>query len=270
MCSKCLGDTVYMCRSCQCDLCTHCKEDHVKNLKTIDHKVVIYREKINRISKEEKCLKHPTKVYRIFCELCKVPVCNNCQRHRNHNQIGCRKAYIAKRHNVEETINSIRSDALLFRFDLLIETKADFKTFLTELSSHNVKLLAKVDILERLLDFVLSQFDWKHSCLKQNRNVSRRITNVCPFEHIYELSGIRPVGFLNIKNHLNKIKDICHLPNHTKHVLITPNITKNVVDKIESLLKIKVEEKERKRKIKKQRFKLMSSPKLHQSLKLTV
>lgn len=91
---------------------------------------------------------------------------------------------------------------------------------------------------------------------------------MCLFQHIYELSGIRPVRFLNIKTHLNKIKEISHLPNHTKHVLITPNITKNFVDKIESLLKIKAEEKERKRKIKKQRFKLMSSPKLHQSLKV--
>lgn len=77
--------------------------------------------------------------------------------------IGCRKAYIAERHNVKETIklfDIIRSDALLFRFDLTTPS-ADFNTFLTELSSHHVKMFTKVDRLERLLEFVLSQFNWK-------------------------------------------------------------------------------------------------------------
>eukprot|EP00105_Crassostrea_gigas_P044861 XP_019929009.1 PREDICTED: uncharacterized protein LOC109620626 [Crassostrea gigas] len=54
-CSKCPGDTEYYCVSCPCDLCPQCKEDHVKDLKTIDHDVVSHRDKINYIPTQEIC-----------------------------------------------------------------------------------------------------------------------------------------------------------------------------------------------------------------------
>uniref|UniRef100_K1QTK5 B box-type domain-containing protein n=1 Tax=Magallana gigas TaxID=29159 RepID=K1QTK5_MAGGI len=52
-CSKCPGDTEYYCVSCPCDLCPQCKENHVKDLQTIDHDVVSHREKINYIPTQE-------------------------------------------------------------------------------------------------------------------------------------------------------------------------------------------------------------------------
>lgn len=85
-CSICLRDMKYHCVSCQSDFCSQCKENHVTTLKTIDHKVVLHRERLNRISKTELCQKHSKKVYRKFCEVCKVSACNNCQRHRKHTK----------------------------------------------------------------------------------------------------------------------------------------------------------------------------------------
>lgn len=264
-CSKCLRDMEYHCVSCPSDLCSQCKENHMTILKTIDHKVLLYRERLKRISNNEICIKHSKKIYRKFCEICDVPACNNCQRHRKHKKIKITKAYFAKRQNGRETINTIRSDTLLFRLVLLTEIKADFKTFLQELSSHQSKLIVKANRLKKSIDLVSRDFDCKHSCLKQTKYVSRLLTNLCLFEHTYELSGIKPVRFLISKTQVCKIHDIPHLPQHTNHVFMTPSMTKNDVEAIESLLKIRIEEKEIKRKVKKRMLKLMTSPELHQS-----
>lgn len=176
-CSKCLRDIKYHCVSCSSDLCSQCKENHVATIKTIDHKVMLYRERLNRISRTEICQKHSKKFYRKFCEMCKVPACNNCQRHRKHKKIKITKAYFSKRQNGRETINTIRSEALFFRPVLLTEIQADFKTFLKEMSSHQSKLIIKANRLKKFIDLVSRDFDCKHSCLKQTKKVTRLLTN---------------------------------------------------------------------------------------------
>lgn len=50
-CSKCLRDMKYHCVSCPSDLCSQCKENHVTTLKTIDHKVVLHRERLTEYQK---------------------------------------------------------------------------------------------------------------------------------------------------------------------------------------------------------------------------
>lgn len=152
--SKCLRDMKYHCVSCQSDFCSQCKENHVTTLKTIDHKVVLHRERLNRISKTELCQKHSKKVYRKFCEVCKVPACNNCQKPRKHKKIKITKVYFSKRQNGIETINSIRSYDLFCRLVLLTEIQADFKTFLKEVSSHQSKLIIKANRLNKFIDLV--------------------------------------------------------------------------------------------------------------------
>lgn len=64
-CKQCLGDTKYHCESFQCDLCNQCKENHVHDLKTVDHNVKIsVRDLIIPPSpKKEICVKHPNIVY---------------------------------------------------------------------------------------------------------------------------------------------------------------------------------------------------------------
>lgn len=96
-------------------------------------------------------------------------------------KINLRKAYNVKRHNGIEAICVIRSDHLFSKPVLLTKIKDYFKTFLTDLSSHQSKLLANADRLKGILDFVSSIFNWKHSCLKQNRKLSRVLTNALLF-----------------------------------------------------------------------------------------
>uniref|UniRef100_K1PFI3 B box-type domain-containing protein n=1 Tax=Magallana gigas TaxID=29159 RepID=K1PFI3_MAGGI len=153
-CSKCSGDTEYYCVSCPCDLCPQCKENHVKDLQTIDHDVVSHRDKINYIPTQEVCVRHPSHVYIKYCEPCQVPACNNCQNHRKHKKTYVRTAYKTTRQQHRGTIHTIRSDALFYRPVLLPRIKVDFKTCRTEFSLYQSEMLTKTQTLKRLIDYI--------------------------------------------------------------------------------------------------------------------
>lgn len=153
-CSKCRGYTEYYCESCSCNMCPQCKENHVKDLKTIEHNVMTFHEKYNFISKEETCVRHPNIIYRRYCKQCEIPACNDCQNHRKHKRINVRTAYESKRQQHEETIHTIRSDALFYRPVLLTRIKADEKTCHFEFSIHQSKMLTKAQKLKDMIDNV--------------------------------------------------------------------------------------------------------------------
>lgn len=144
-CFYCPGDKEYYCDSCPCDLCHKCKEKHVKNLKTIDHNVKIYREKFNYIPDEELC----GRVFVEHCILCRYldddsPLSDDekmlnlfsFRRVRNirrktkrlqHNEINLtiktdktndcqrREVYETKRKQHRGTIHTIRGDAVFLQ-----------------------------------------------------------------------------------------------------------------------------------------------------------
>lgn len=110
-CSQCSGDTEYYCESCPCDLCPQCKENHVKHLKTIDHNVETYREKCSNNSKQEICVRHPSKIYGKYCEPCELAVCLHLQRHRDHIKPDAKTDSHTKQ-QYKGTVHTIRSDTL--------------------------------------------------------------------------------------------------------------------------------------------------------------
>lgn len=77
LCSKCAGDTEYICLSCPGDLCAECRENHIHDLDTIDHNVGLYVE--------------------MYCEPCELPVCFYCAEHRTHKWQEIQRAYKTKR-----------------------------------------------------------------------------------------------------------------------------------------------------------------------------
>lgn len=66
-CSRRLGDTEYFCVSCQIDLCLSCKQNHLHDLVTMDHNVVLYHENLDYIQKEGK--------------ICEMAACSRCMEH---------------------------------------------------------------------------------------------------------------------------------------------------------------------------------------------
>lgn len=120
-CSLCPGDTAFFCESCGIDVCPLCKVNHVQDLRTKDHNVMTYREKINCTSIQEICAIH-TYVYGIYCESCERPICSYCTDHRKHKLLNIKTAYQTRRQQLRRTIDFIRSDALLHS-SVLLEAK---------------------------------------------------------------------------------------------------------------------------------------------------
>nr|XP_034319547.1 uncharacterized protein LOC117687320 [Crassostrea gigas] len=273
-CSKCPGDTAYYCVSCPCDLCPQCKENHVKDLQTIDHDVVSHRDKINYIPTQEICVRHPSHVYTKYCDPCQVPACNNCQTHRKHTQIDVTTAYKTKRQQHRGTIHTIRSEALFYRPVLLTGIKADVKTCHTEFSPLQSEMLTKAQNLKELIDYVvydllnyvLCYFDFKHRCKKQKIKMIRHIVRLRRYEHRY----VQPAFTFSALQFLSFTKTALpqiHLTLHTSQLSMTESLNKE--DVMESLSAIQITERGNRRVGNQCLLKLTSGAELHQSLTLT-
>eukprot|EP00105_Crassostrea_gigas_P044863 XP_019929011.1 PREDICTED: E3 ubiquitin-protein ligase TRIM9-like [Crassostrea gigas] len=273
-CSKCPGDTEYHCVSCPCDLCPQCKENHVKDLKTIDHDVVSHRDKINYIPTQEICVRHPSHVYTKYCEPCELPVCFHCRKHRTHEQLDVKTAYKTKRQQHRGTIHTIRSEALFYRPVLLPRIKTDFKTCRTEFSLLQSEMLTKAQTLKNLInkvrkDFmknVFCDFDFKHRCLKQMIEMSRHIVSL----QEYELRYVQPEFTFSALQFLSSIKTALpqiHLTLHTSQLSMTESLNKE--DVMESLSAIQITERGNRRVGNQCLLKLTSGAEFHQSLTLT-
>lgn len=130
-CFKCPGGIQYYCKSCPCDLCSKCKENHVNDLKTIDHDVVLYRDKFKYILTQENCVRHLGNIYSKSFELCELPVCYSCINHNHHNTLDIRTAYQKKRQQHREGIYNIKIMSVLYIPIILSGIKGDFKTCCT-------------------------------------------------------------------------------------------------------------------------------------------
>ncbi|XP_065932116.1 uncharacterized protein [Magallana gigas] len=287
-CSKCPGDTAYYCVSCPCDLCPQCKENHVKDLQTIDHDVVSHCDKINFIPTQEICVRHPSHVYTKYCEPCQVPVCDSWFGHKSHKLpvrsflCGQKKhkiqdiqiAYKTKRQQHRGTIHTIRSEALFYRPVLLTEIKADVKTCHTEFSPLQLEMLTKApklkDLIDKvvydLLNNVLCYFDFKHRCKKQKIKMIRHIVRLRRYEHRY----VQPAFTFSALQFLSFTKTALpqiHLTLHTSQLSMTESLNKE--DVMESLSAIQITERGNRRVGNQCLLKLMSGAELHQSLTVT-
>ncbi|XP_065932418.1 uncharacterized protein [Magallana gigas] len=274
LCSKCPGDTAYHCVSCPCDLCPQCKENHVKDLQTIDHDVVSHRDKINYIPTQEICVRHPSHVYTKYCEPCQVPVCFHCRKHKTHRQLDVKTAYKTKRQQHRGTIHTIRSEALFYRPVLLTGIKADVKTCHTEFSPLQSEMLTKAQRLKDLIDYVVYDllnnvfcyFDFKHRCKKQKIKMIRHIVRLRRYEHRY----VQPAFTFSALQFLSFTKTALpqiHLTLHTSQLSMTESLNKE--DVMESLSAIQITERGNRRVGNQCLLKLTSGAELHQSLTVT-
>lgn len=81
---------------------------------------------MNSILTQEFCVRHPRKVYRMYCEHCQVPLCDSCSEDNSHTFKSCffgkgqhtildiQGAYETKRQQSKLTINTIKSEAFFF------------------------------------------------------------------------------------------------------------------------------------------------------------
>ncbi|XP_065931696.1 uncharacterized protein [Magallana gigas] len=273
-CSKCPGDTEYHCVSCPCDLCPQCKENHVKDLQTIDHDVVSLRDKINYVSTQEICVRHLYMFREMYCEHCELPVCYHCSEHRTHRWINLQRVYKTKRQQHRGTIHTIRSEALFYRPVLLPQIKTDFKTCHTEFSLYQSEMLTKAQTLKNRINIVrkdfmknvFCDFDFKHRCLKQMIEMSRHIVSL----QEYELRYVQPEFTFSALQFLSSIKTALpqiHLTLHTSQLSMTESLNKE--DVMESLSAIQITERGNRCVGNQCLLKLTSGAEFHQFLTVT-
>lgn len=203
LCSKCQGDTEYFCVSCQCDLCLSCKENHVIDLKTLNHYVFMFREKTG-VLKQYVCEEHQNKLYKNYCAICQVPVCNYWLGHRSHrfpfisvNQkqhklLNIQTIYRIRRNQCRKFIDIIRSEALFVRQFLLAEVKADIEICLIKFSQFKSDMIPKANIIKNNLD----RISWDSVCLLKKTKLNKQLFRIKNYENNYDQLTGKPVQTL--------------------------------------------------------------------------
>lgn len=216
-CSLCAGDKSFFCESCRIDLCPLCKENHVQDLKTKDHNVMTYREKINCTLIREICTIH-SYVYGIYCESCELPICSYCTDHRKHKLLNIKTVYQTRRQQLRGTIDIIRSDALFYRSVLFEERKELIQNFNVKFKHRLLQMQLKARNLLDVVDKDVYDIGFIHRCTKDTQKIKKHNAYLQRFELIYEQSAITPVKFLLIlrKGRFLYIHDCPCIKKHTQ------------------------------------------------------
>lgn len=258
-CSRCLGDAAFFCATCDCSLCLPCKENHLNDLSTLDHDVMIYPDKDRCLSEQEKCMEHPHIACKWYCESCKIPYCDCCTEHITHRSFDIKKKV--------KIIRLIRSECLFFSSILLENIKSDFKIYQTKLFTSISNMQANVLELKTRIDSAFREFDFKHRCSNQTKKLLKRIENVYEFEQRSEQLTNKGVQFIKfIKTYrLSKIMSYQRLECHAHLSLTDPLSFKDIE---EPFCEIAITEKGQRTVGHDSELKLMYSPKLQNSLTL--
>lgn len=160
----------------------------------------------------------------------------------------------------EKTICTIRSEALLYRKELLKEIIADINGCQKTFTQFQSELSLMAEKLKNLIDNVIKGFAYQHKCIRQKSKMNGHLTQEQIFEQMYEQSAKRPTRFILSKKHLIKALSSPNLAHHCKLYIIKSSNTNGVT---EVLSKIKVTN-EGQRQVRHERlFKSISDPKIH-------
>ncbi|XP_061186284.1 uncharacterized protein LOC133194321 [Saccostrea echinata] len=273
-CSQCQGDTEFYCNMCKHDLCLQCKERHVIDLDTKHHDVVIYREICESITKQEICVRHPDKIYEMFCNLCKLPVCFRCKEHKQHLLHGLRTAYKTNRLQQKGNICHIRSETLYNSCFLLPVIKTDIETCLTEISKRQSELFIKANRLKNLIDTVMCDVKIRYTrymmqrIQQQKRKMNIYLVSIENYEHRTEFSANTPVKFLFFikRPRVTKIKET---PSLSQNLLLSLTEELNKQEVINLLSDIQIIEAGKRQVRNEYLLKLMKTVVIYRSVKVT-
>ncbi|XP_062600406.1 uncharacterized protein LOC134262044 [Saccostrea cucullata] len=252
-CFQCQGDTEFYCNTCKHDLCLQCKEEHAINLNTIDHDLVIYQERYENIPKQETCVRHPDRMYEMYCSSCELPVCVQCEEHRKHRVLDIRQSYNTNRQQHREIIHNIRSYNIYKMCFLLNGIKFARKNCSVEISNSQVEMSMKAQRLKNLIDAVICGVKIKQKSLmihrlnQQHNIMKRHLASIENCDHRFEGLAKTPVKFLSFlkktRAHAIKIKGT---PNLTQHSLLSVAEEINLEDVIRLLSETQIIESARK------------------------
>lgn len=233
-CFLCGSNTAYFCSTCEHDLCLSCKETHEQDIKTIDHRILLYH-----FPKLEICARHPNREYDKYCTYCKIPICSKCKGHEKHTVVlDINRECQLKRAQHKEKIDIISSVTILSRTILLERAKADVKTAREKCVLLQNEMFTKAKSLKDIIDKAEKDFMnnlfcafFKHRCLKQQKEFGKCIVNQQKYVYRYEHSSINRLRFIKCIKKIDLTEN--HLKLHTSQFSMTESDKK--CDILESL-----------------------------------
>lgn len=265
MCYKCCRRrTEFFCSNCKLDLCRPCKQKHLNHLGTIDHTVIVYRDTFSRKMTPEMCLEHPNMVYKKYCKTCKIVLCYQCKGHKKHSSQGIRTAY----EHHKDTIDRIRSEALLYRRSLFREMHMNVKTCPKEIEKIHPEMCKKAQRLNHFIHNAMRAKIYQSkralifSIQKQFSTIKHCIVSMQEYEHTYEQSAMKPVGFILLWKDQN-LQKIFQQLNYVHHVCLFMTDSINRTDVVKTLTDINIVEKDKRQVGNEQLFKSMPFLFLH-------
>lgn len=240
-CSECQGDAEYFCKSHGCDICTECSvenESRSNNLKTKDHDLIVYRNKLCINLYQEICKRHPQSVYENFCEFCELPICSQCKGHETHKQSDIKTG--PKRYCNDNDINLLKK-ILLY---LLIHQPTNYQKFgilNLNISKIRTNIFKKANEQKSRIDRIVKDLAVKHSCPKMKIKIKEHLDRIQNYEHFVEHSATKPVHFLLLKKKI--AVPMKRLALHTSNVYMTKSFDR---ENVMELLAIRITEKEKK------------------------
>lgn len=260
-CPLCSGDTTFTCLSCKCEMCNQCKEIHCTNQKTMDHKVVLYRDKLKCRKQQEIYVRPPDSFYEEFlCNMSDLSFYFNCM---EYVYIEIMKLRNEKQPPQRQIIHTIRREILLNRHFLYREIKSCVKICIRKGSLYQQDVSNKTLRLKKHLEKALRHVNFKHRCKKQSRKMNMHIASIQKYEDRFEQSAFSPVQFLRNKSIVSMIQDSPILTIHTNRLFMNEALNKK--DVMEPLSAFHITERGKRYEGNKHPLKLMPCPELHNS-----
>lgn len=221
-CLLCGSNTAYFCSTCKHDLCLSCKETHEQDIKTIDHRILLYH-----FPKLEICAKHLNREYDKYCTYCTIPICSKCKGHEKHTVVlDINRVCQLIRAQHKEKIDIISSETILSRTILLERAKADVKTAREKCVLLQNEMFTKAKSLKDIIDKAEKDFMnnlfcdfFKHRCLKQQKELGKCIVNQQKYVYRYEHSSINRLRFIKCIKKIDLTEN--HLKLHTSQFSMT-------------------------------------------------
>ncbi|XP_062571628.1 uncharacterized protein LOC134233656 [Saccostrea cucullata] len=269
-CSQCKNRTEYYCRTCKQDLCVPCKEEHVLDLDTKHHDVVIDRLKYGDIILRKTCERHPNMACEMWCLLCKLPVCSNCVcvKQISHETQDIKSIYKHQCEQHQERIFHVKSEIMLHNHCIQAGIRSDFRSCQTEISKLQENMIIKGKRLKDWIDEMVEDIREIKPYLNSIQNNQRRhIKSIQTCEHRSEQLANKAIQFLlfSKKNSFYKINDTLSASIIKVHAL-SKNINKDNV--FNCLGRIQTTETRKRQARSEQLFKVISPPMVQKTFKV--
>ncbi|XP_062567348.1 E3 ubiquitin-protein ligase TRIM71-like [Saccostrea cucullata] len=155
----CERNCEFYCNSCHQQMCTQCRDQHLKISENNNHEVVLYQLRKRQLP-VQKCKIHPTKDIDIFCKECNIPLCSKCatmQEHQGHRFTDLETIYTDKFKLCQKELSKIHNYFVPTSEDLRREVREDATEVTQIMDSIRTSMKAEAESLKNMVDTVLSE-----------------------------------------------------------------------------------------------------------------